>query len=154
MRKVIIGGVVAALAGGAGALYANYDSWFTFREHRIFIKNKLRDPESAQFRNEHVGNNGILCGEINFRNGSGGYAGFARFISIGPENVRLEGHEPLMETSTQELIDTLSLESDLMASYVELRKRMPEIPVPSQRDFKNRARDAYFEKLWSESCRT
>lgn len=48
------------------------------------VKDVLKDPESAQFRNEHVridyrGALPILCGEVNARNSMGGYTGFQRF---------------------------------------------------------------------------
>jgi len=151
MQKVVIGGVVLVLTIVAGVWYSKSPS-VAFREQRAFIADKLRDPESAQFRNEHIGSAGALCGEVNSRNGSGGYAGFTRFISRTADDVRLEGQGSLGETSTQEIIDTLSLQRDLISSFVELRKRMPDIAVPSEREFEERARDAYFKKRWSESC--
>lgn len=49
------------------------------------VKRRLRDPESAQFRDmtrcERPGINGIR-GEVNAKNSAGGYAGFAAFIYI------------------------------------------------------------------------
>jgi hypothetical protein len=53
----------------------------------------LRDPESARFRNESVSRTragATLCGQINFKNASGGYEGFQRFIS-GQTSTLLEG---------------------------------------------------------------
>lgn len=50
------------------------------------IKAKLRDPESAQFRDVafHSGSGTpITCGEVNSKNGFGGYSGFERFIAAG-----------------------------------------------------------------------
>lgn len=40
----------------------------------------LRDPASAQFRNVRTTPDGVVCGEINGRNGFGAYAGFTRFV--------------------------------------------------------------------------
>lgn len=48
---------------------------------------KLKDPESAKFQNVyfHQGKTGVplTCGEVNSKNGFGGYGGFQKFISAG-----------------------------------------------------------------------
>lgn len=43
-----------------------------------------------QFRNIRSGDAGFVCGELNAKNGFGGYAGFTRFISRDSGNVVLE----------------------------------------------------------------
>lgn len=53
---------------------------------RQAIEGKLRDPDSARFRNEKLGSyqgNPVVCGEVNAKNGFGGMTGFSRFISNG-----------------------------------------------------------------------
>ncbi len=51
------------------------------------VREKLRDPSSAQFRNVYfhrgVTNTPTTCGEVNAKNGFGGYSGYERFISAG-----------------------------------------------------------------------
>jgi hypothetical protein len=51
------------------------------------VRAKLKDPESAQFRNVffHRGADNIpmACGEVNGKNSFGGYEGFQRFVSAG-----------------------------------------------------------------------
>jgi hypothetical protein len=50
------------------------------------IKTKLRDPDSAQFRDVRFYSGGptpVVCGEVNSKNGFGGYGGFQRFIASG-----------------------------------------------------------------------
>lgn len=42
----------------------------------------LKDPDSAEFRNEHVGTGGIPCGEVNAKNSFGGYTGFKRYLGF------------------------------------------------------------------------
>lgn len=43
------------------------------------ISDMMRDPESTRFRKlERIG--GALCGEINAKNGMGGYVGYRRFV--------------------------------------------------------------------------
>lgn len=52
------------------------------------IKEALKDPDSAVFRNESVHRNGknlIVCGEVNSRNGFGGFSGFKHFVSMGTD---------------------------------------------------------------------
>lgn len=54
-----------------------------------FVAQQLRDPASAQFRGMRIGHGrkpnddppSVVCGEVNAKNGMGGYAGFARFIA-------------------------------------------------------------------------
>jgi hypothetical protein len=40
---------------------------------------KLKDPSSAQFRNVQDKGSGLVCGEVNAKNGFGGYGGFEKF---------------------------------------------------------------------------
>ncbi len=49
------------------------------------IKKRLKDPESAQFRNSAFYNSKVpvVCGEVNSKNGFGGYTGFQRFVAAG-----------------------------------------------------------------------
>ena len=52
----------------------------------VAVKAKLKDPGSAEFRNVFFSRSGKLpmaCGEVNFKNSFGGYAGFQRFVSAG-----------------------------------------------------------------------
>jgi len=55
------------------------------------VKRKLRDPNSAEFRKvnayEPAANALVVCGEVNAKNGSGGYAGFEPFVwvPLGPD---------------------------------------------------------------------
>lgn len=51
----------------------------------IALKNFLKDPESAQIRNQ----NG-MCGEVNSKNSFGSYTGFKRFIA-SPAIVAIDG---------------------------------------------------------------
>ncbi len=59
------------------------------------LKAQLRDGESAQFRNEKAYRqpNGsfIVCGEVNAKNGFGGYSGFETFVAAGAAIVTRQG---------------------------------------------------------------
>lgn len=44
------------------------------------ILEQLRDPSSAIFSNVRVVGGGVVCGEVNSKNGFGGYVGRQRFL--------------------------------------------------------------------------
>jgi hypothetical protein len=48
------------------------------------IRDSLSDPDSVKFRNDSVSTFRrvpVVCGEVNFKNGTNGYVGFRRFVS-------------------------------------------------------------------------
>lgn len=57
---------------------------------RGFVEAKLKDPKSAEFRNQKGG-----CGEVNSKNSFGAYTGFKRFIAGGENMVYIEG-DPIL----------------------------------------------------------
>jgi hypothetical protein len=66
------------------------------------LKNKLKDPESATFRNVEFYSGGsvpVTCGEVNARNSFGGYSGFERFIAAGSQLQVLESEMAAGEMS-------------------------------------------------------
>ncbi|NQE62960.1 hypothetical protein [Caulobacter sp. RHG1] len=69
MRTVIVAVLCLGLAGCGGRI----------EKVKNLAANQLRDPASAQFRNVRQGG-AFVCGEINGKNGFGGYSGFTRFI--------------------------------------------------------------------------
>jgi hypothetical protein len=56
-------------------------------EGKKAVREKLRDPESAQFKDAffHRGGAGVpmSCGLVNSKNGFGGYVGWTRYLSGG-----------------------------------------------------------------------
>ena len=53
---------------------------------REAIQSKLKDPDSADFRNVAFHSGGgvpVTCGEVNAKNGFGGFSGFERFVAAG-----------------------------------------------------------------------
>jgi hypothetical protein len=49
---------------------------------RMHVKQRLKDPESAQFGQLTVRNN-VVCGTVNSKNSFGGYTGPERFYAFG-----------------------------------------------------------------------
>lgn len=57
------------------------------------VRDKLRDPDSAVFRNEAFYSGGVVpvvCGEVNSKNGFGGMTGFQRFFAAGDKMAVIE----------------------------------------------------------------
>ena len=109
--KVAVGliglAVIAAIAGGGdkkpeedanGIPIRDWSSSAKYMAERR-VKNLLRDPGSAEFRNLRVytqtnPRQRAVCGEVNSKNGFGGYVGFAPFVAI----VTYEGVQPNGDT--------------------------------------------------------
>ena len=56
------------------------------------VKARLKDPDSADFRNAHFysgSGKAVVCGEVNAKNGFGGFTGFERFVASGTDVVVL-----------------------------------------------------------------
>lgn len=50
---------------------------------REAVSERLKDPESAHFRNERVvGEDRFVCGEVNAKNSAGGYVGFSSYAAL------------------------------------------------------------------------
>lgn len=50
------------------------------------VRSKLKDPDSAEFRNVQFYSGGpspTTCGEVNAKNSFGGFSGYERFIAVG-----------------------------------------------------------------------
>ena len=57
------------------------------------VREHLKDPKSAQFRNSFFvrwKDTPVICGEVNSKNSMGGYGGFQRFVAAGHKVVYLE----------------------------------------------------------------
>jgi hypothetical protein len=59
-------------------------------ELKEFVSSSLKDPKSSQFRNVRL-NSGVLCGEMNAKNGYGAYVGFKKFFSVGERFAYVDG---------------------------------------------------------------
>jgi hypothetical protein len=103
-RKLVLIGVTVAGLIGCGSVYAPQDN---IRQDSLqglpligissqqtdesltetglsHVRNQLKDPGSAQFRNVRVvpyKNGRVVCGEVNGKNSYGGYVGFTPFVA-------------------------------------------------------------------------
>lgn len=56
-----------------------------------YVKRRLKDPDSAKFQNQFIGKRGFPCGEVNSKNGFGGFTGYKRYIVVSAELTVIEG---------------------------------------------------------------
>lgn len=90
-RSFVFSAVVVAVAfGAAGCGQSDADK--RRQEHsnlkllgEKYIKAKLKDPSSAEFRNQFIGKKGIPCGEVNAKNSFGAFTGFRRYMVASEE---------------------------------------------------------------------
>ena len=68
------------------------------RMAREFVSSSLKDPESAQFQNQHG-----ICGEVNSKNSFGAYTGYQSFIAGSAELVVLQRDSRLKPEEFQKL---------------------------------------------------
>lgn len=47
-----------------------------------YVREKVREPQAALFRNQFVGKTGAPCGEVNAKDAFGAYIGYQRYISV------------------------------------------------------------------------
>ncbi len=110
MKRILIG-VIATLCLLVAAAAA-YRHFALVEPSLAAIRNQLRDPESAQFRNvRYFGDwtraGGVVCGEVNAKNGFGGFSGFHWFTahesSISAEPVMSEFYRQQCEKTFPEV---------------------------------------------------
>lgn len=92
---LVVAAVVMALVG-CGDSNQNSESSAELTEIKMTrmvrerLQAKVKDPDSAQFRNQRGG-----CGEINAKNSFGAYTGFKRFMASGNDMLFMEGDPAL-----------------------------------------------------------
>lgn len=91
MKRIIAVLLVTCLPAAAEPLTGQELSWIT--KNRELLKSRLKDPSSAEFKDETISRATgapIVCGEVNAKNGFGGRNGFQRWIGAGTVGVYLE----------------------------------------------------------------
>jgi hypothetical protein len=101
----------------------------SIRAAAAFFASSLREPSSATFRNVFIGKRPpptktlkiIVCGEINARNGFGGYTGFQHFIVSGGSvyTGRIAGLSVREACFDNRVFDTRDYSPELTAAFQE-----------------------------------
>ncbi len=152
MRKLILP-AAAVLIIASGIFWFKFDSWVTLPKVRQAVSDRMSDPASTQFRNDHVTNNGWHCGEVNSKNGMGGYAGFKRFISSAPQGLLyIDGIGLVGQLPTAEVIKVLDIQIKLLEASNQRRAQIPDLPKPSTAEIELQANNELFQERWVEFC--
>lgn len=156
MNKTQVGiiGLVTVAAVSIAVYLWKYEAWIAIPKAREPLMTYLKDPLSAQFRNEHVAPSGALCGEVNSKNSMGGYVGFKRYILAGAESNYLEDGGTLGRASTADIIMLLDEETAVAKRFVDFRKDNPDFPVPSESKRTEMAAKNFFDHKWEALCGT
>lgn len=144
--------IAIALGIGASVIYnLKYDEWVAIPKARESFRSQLRDPGSAQFRNERITKAGALCGEVNAKNGMGGYVGFKKYISHGAGSF-VEGTWLLGEAPHDRYMQHLNQRLVITKRYATIRKDFPDVESPSTEAITEMASVELFEDEWRNTC--
>lgn len=144
---------LAILAALGGALYLwKYGEWVAIPKAREHLVSLLRDPASAQTRNERITAAGVLCGEVNAKNGMGGYIGFRKFISYGPNSNYVEGSGLLNEASLDDFIVRVQRKTEILKAQNARLEQGNVESTYSERQLNDMATEQIFQDKWDESC--
>jgi hypothetical protein len=152
MKKLILAALLLC-AIGAGTFWFKYSDWVTLPRARQQVSDQLSDPSSTQFRNDRLVSSGWHCGELNAKNGMGGYVGFKRFISGGQNAIfYVEGHGQLGKESHEEFMAVMEKRIAYMKEINALRAQLPDLAMPSEAEQYTKARSDVFEDHWKSIC--
>ncbi len=158
MKKTLIYAGIVALVMCVSVLYVNYNVWFVFPKFRAVINDGLKDPASTQYRNEKLIPEGWLCGELNSKNGSGGYIGFKKYIvsTVGEAYLEEHGYVGKAEDihgNTKRVIEQLEVETKIIEERNALRESTGlQLEKLSEYERSDEAKRRIFNKKWKEIC--
>lgn len=110
-------------AAGAVILISTTSCSSQIRTAKDDVRAELRDPASADFRNVHAGDvSGLVCGEVNARNGMGGYGGFQQFTWTEEGGVQWQPDS-----------EDLALRIDRLARNIEIARPGEEQVIEQER---------------------
>ena len=155
-RTASVASAVALTAAFVGlALWLKFDDWVVLPRAQQQMANRLSDPLSAQFRSDFLVDENWHCGEVNAKNGMGGYSGFKRFISGRASNVvYLEGIGMLGKETTEEIMLVLDKETAYLKAMNSLKAASPDLRITLESETRRReqARSEVFEDHWKAIC--
>lgn len=119
-------------------------------EKRGFVTAGLRDPSSAQFRNESLKPSGWLCGELNSKNAYGAYVGFKRFVAKDAASAYVDGsgRVGVGAYQHQEMLRDIEMETQAMKESLKMLQE-GSLSRDADKDWVNKR---VFEIRWQEHC--
>lgn len=156
MKKWLIASVSIVAVALIG--YFGYSGWMSSKRSPMVAS--LKDPDAAQFRNEHLGKNSNLCGEVNSKNAMGAYVGFTRYIS-NKKSYAIEGYSVTSfalndEEKNQYLIRNIEINNSVLKGIIKLAKedraKGIDFNSPSDLDITDMVNKQAFDELWKQYC--
>lgn len=115
MRRLLLAGVAFAVTGCGGS---------DIDRARTAVADRLKDPDSAKFRNERQVSDGGVCGEVNGKNGFGAYSGFAPFFAMKAPN----GFDVMIDSSQSDAFVSKVCGYTIASPQIEEPVQTKEIP--------------------------
>ena len=116
-----------------------------FTKYTDAVRNKMKDPESARFKNLRLNSNNV-CGEVNGKNSSGGYVGYRRFFIENGGYAVLEG-----ENFGGYVLERLECEVEILRERNALIRSGDKTRY-SESDVKQMEIQRAFEKVYKKVC--
>jgi hypothetical protein len=158
MKKIIVWAVTAGVLVSGGIFFlSKYDEWFKYPALRDSVNSRMKDPASTQYRNERLTPGGWLCGELNSKNGNGGYVGFKRFVTKSASDAYMEDYGYIgtdREESTTQMIERLDFQTAILKKNNDARVANSEARPLSESEINKIVAIEIFEQKWKISCGT
>lgn len=136
--------IIPAIFAASYAAF-HWEQWTIWPDKRAALIAALKDPDSAQFRGEHL-HGKYLCGEINSKNSMGGYTGFLRFVAF-ENGYTVEAEDTLSFRLTNKLTDLQKPQAKAaVVKLVWLSGRDPSTITQGE------IHRAEFGAIWDDSC--
>lgn len=126
-----------------------WKTWFIYPKYYAVVKQHLKDPGSANFRNSFFSKNDCFCGEFNSKNSAGGYVGFSRFV-IQNNTVTIEGTE--LVGLGESYLDVMRSEVEIIEEQKSRAARGENVEYLSEQERRGKAIILAFDKTWARDC--
>jgi hypothetical protein len=143
--------LVASIVGIGNATLTGCDK-IQYSEYRTLVRNQLRDPDSAQFKDEKI-SKGYYCANINFKTTSGGYVGYTPFMAIHDTG---SGEKKYLINAMGG--GNIDYYTEMLDVQIEITKEQNDrgaiLGTPSERQNANQmlAYDKLFQRWWKKYC--
>lgn len=147
-------GLSVTVVGGYH-LKQKYDLQNDTEVKRALVTKDIKDPSSAQFRNEILKQSDWLCGEINSKNSYGAYTGFKRFVVFDSSDAYREDIGSVGTSKSRFYTDSMSSfrlkQIQREIDIINYRKTNNTAPPFESLTEEDRSREL-FEEVWKSTC--
>ena len=116
-----------------------------FSKYLDQVTNKMKDPESARFKNLKMNMNNA-CGEVNGKNSNGGYVGYRRFFIENGGYAVIEGGD-----FNGYVLEKLKYETEILQELIS-RKKSGDKTNHSDSEIKEMVIQRTFDNVYNKMC--